>query len=158
MPPQLLFSLDGVDLDTITIPIDEVRKINPQRYEMEQLTGVIYADRETRRLVAERQLGEDEWWARGHIPGRPLMPGVLMIEAAAQACAFLYKVLDPQEQRFIGFGGVSDVKFRGTVKPGDRLIFLVEAHEMRSRRAVFATQGLVGDTLVFQGTIVGMPI
>ena len=158
MPPPTLFSLEGIDINVVTIPIDGVRKANPQRYEMEQLTGVIYADAAGRRLVAERQLGADEWWVRGHIPGRPLMPGVLMIEAAAQASAFLYKVIDPAEARFIGFSGVDDVKFRGQVLPGERMIILVQVLEMRPRRAVFATQGFVGDRLVFQANIVGMPI
>jgi 3-hydroxyacyl-[acyl-carrier-protein] dehydratase len=158
MPPQLLFSLEGIDLERVTIPMDEVRRCNPQRHEMEQLTGVIFADAQTGRLVAERQIGADEWWVRGHIPGRPLMPGVLIIEAAAQASAFLYKVIDPNEKRFIGFGGVEGVKFRDAVRPGDRLILLAEAREHRARRAVFATQGLVGDKMVFQGDIVGIPM
>ncbi len=158
MPPPTLFSLEGIDTNVVTIPIEEVRKTNPQRYEMEQLTGVIYADAAQGRLVAERKLGMDEWWVRGHIPGRPLFPGVLMIETAAQASAFLYKVIEPAEARFIGFGGVDDVKFRGQVLPGERMIVLVQVIEKRPRRAVFATQGFVGDRLVFQANIIGMPI
>ena len=110
MPPPLLFSLEGIDLDKVLVPIEEIRKVNPQRYEMEQLTGIIHLDREAGRLVAERRVGTDEWWVKGHIPGRPLMPGVLIIESAAQACAYLYKALDPAEKRFIGFGGLEEVK------------------------------------------------
>jgi len=158
MPPPLLFSLDGIDLDTITAPIEAIRKVNPQRYEMEQLTGIIHADAEARRLVAERRIAEDEWWMRGHIPGRPLLPGVLMIEAAAQACAYLYKVMDPAEDRFIGFGGVQDVKFRGQVVGGDRMIILVETRAKRSRKAIFGAQGLVDAQMVFEAEIVGMPL
>ena len=158
MPPPLLFSLDGIDLDTVTVPMEEVREINPQRYEMEQLTGIIHLDAGSSRLVAERKIGTDEWWTRGHIPCRPLMPGVLIIEAAAQACAYLYKVLDPSEERFVGFGGLDEVKFRGAVRPGDRLIILVQAVERRPRRAIFASQGLVGDQMVFHGNIVGVPM
>jgi len=158
MPPPLLFSLEGIDLGTVTVPIEEVRKVNPQRYEMEQLTGVIHVDAVAGHLVAERQIGPDEWWARGHIPGRPLMPGVLMIEACAQASAYLYKVLDPSEERFIGFGGLEKVKFRGEVLPGDRLIILVQVLDRRSRRAIFAAQGLVEDRMVMHGHIAGVPM
>jgi len=158
MPPALLFSLEGIDLDAKTVPMDEVRAVNPQRHEMEQLTGIIHVDAESGRLVAERQIGADEWWMRGHIPGRPLMPGVLMIEAAAQACAYLYKVLTPEEQRFIGFGGLEKVKFRGAVLPGDRLLILVRVIELRPRRAIFATQCMVGDRIVFHGHVVGVPM
>ena len=158
MPPPLLFSLEGIDLDNVAVPIEEVRKVNPQRYEMEQLTGVIHIDTAAGRLVAERRVGTDEWWVKGHIPGRPLMPGVLIIEAAAQACSFLYKALDPKEKRFIGFGGLEEVKFRGSVLPGDRLIILVEALERRARRAIFATQALVDDRMAFHGKVVGVPM
>jgi len=158
MPPPLLFSLEGIDLDTVIVPIEEVRKVNPQRYEMEQLTGVIYVDTAARHLVAERRIGPDEWWAKGHIPGRPLMPGVLMIEACAQASAYLCKVLTPSQERFIGFGGLEAVKFRGEVLPGDRLIILVQVLDLRARRAIFAAQGLVGDRMVLHGHIVGVPM
>ena len=158
MPPSLLFSLEGIDVDTVIVPIEEVRKVNPQRYEMEQLTGVIHVDTAAGHLVAERWIGPDEWWARGHIPGRPLMPGVLMIEACAQASAYLYKVLDPSEERFIGFGGLEEVKFRGEVLPGDRLIILVQVLDRRSRQATFAAQGLVEDRMVLHGHVVGVPM
>jgi 3-hydroxyacyl-[acyl-carrier-protein] dehydratase len=57
---------------------------------------------------------------------------------------------------FMGFGGVTDVKFRGMVVPGDRLIMVGKLKELRSRRAVGDAQGYVNGTLVFEGTITGM--
>lgn len=80
-----------------------------------------------------------------------------MIEAAAQMCSVYFKKVR-QDPRFLGFGGVDGVKFRGQVAPGERLILLGRAVEMRSRRAVFDTQGVVGNHLVFEARITGMPI
>ena len=157
MPPPLLFDLRKVDLERVAIPIEKIRKYNPHRYEMEQLTGVIHLDREAGQVVAFKDVREDEFWVRGHIPGRPLMPGVLMIEAAAQMCSLYYKLVQ-EDERFLGFGGIDGVKFRGQVVPGDRLILLGQVLEIRARRARFDTQGLVDGHMVFEARITGMPI
>lgn len=157
MAPALLVDLEKLDLDRVVMPIEEIRKYNPHRYEMEQLSGVIHHDRETGRIVAFKDVRDDEFWVRGHIPGRPLMPGVLMIEAAAQMCSLYYKVVQ-QDPRFLGFGGVDAVKFRGQVVPGDRLFLLGRAVDIRNRRAVFDTQGVVAGRLVFEARITGMPM
>ncbi|MBE3070178.1 MAG: beta-hydroxyacyl-ACP dehydratase [Acidobacteria bacterium] len=157
MAPPLLVDLSKLDLDRVEIPIEEIRKVNPHRYEMEQLSGVIHLDAAAGQIVAFKEVRPDEFWVRGHIPGRPLLPGVLMIEAAAQMCSFYYKRVQ-EDPRFLGFGGVDGVKFRGQVVPGDRLLLLGQAVEIRNRRAVFDTQGVVGDRMVFEARITGMPI
>lgn len=157
MAPPLLVDLTTIDLDRVVMPIEEIRRFNPHRYEMEQLTAIAHLDREAGQIVAVRDVRDDEFWVRGHIPGRPLLPGVLMIEAAAQMCSVYFKCVS-EDPRFLGFGGVDGVKFRGQVVPGDRLVLLGQALELRDRRAVFNTQGVVGDHLVFEARITGMPI
>ena len=157
MAPPLLVDLTKIDLGRVRMPVEEIRRYNPHRYEMEQLSGIIHLDTEAGQIVAFKDVREDEFWVRGHIPGRPLLPGVLMIEAAAQMCSLYYKIVQ-KDERFLGFGGVDGVKFRGQVAPGDRLILLGKAVEIRSRRAVFDTQGMVGERLVFEARITGMPI
>ena len=157
MAPPLLVDLTTIDLDRVVMPIEEIRRFNPHRYEMEQLTAIAHLDREAGQIVAVRDVRDDEFWVRGHIPGRPLLPGVLMIEAAAQMCSVYYKCVS-EDPRFLGFGGVDGVKFRGQVVPGDRLVLLGQALELRDRRAVFNTQGVVGDHLVVEARITGMPI
>jgi 3-hydroxyacyl-[acyl-carrier-protein] dehydratase len=157
MAPPLVVDLSKIDLGRVVMSIDEIRQYNPHRYEMEQLTGVIHLDAAAGRIVAFKDVRPDEFWVRGHIPGRPLLPGVLMIEAAAQMSSLYYKKVQ-QDPRFLGFGGVDGVKFRGQVVPGDRLLLLGRAVKIRSRRAVFDTQGVVGDRLVFEARITGMPI
>ena len=157
MAPPLLVDLSKIDLTKVVMTIDEIRQFNPHRFEMEQLSGVIHLDPAAGQIVAFKDTGPDEFWVRGHIPGRPLMPGVIMIEAAAQMCSLYFKKVQ-QDPRFLGFGGVDGVKFRGQVAPGDRLILLGQVVEIRNRRAVFDTQGVVGDRLAFEARITGMPI
>ncbi|MDQ7778934.1 MAG: beta-hydroxyacyl-ACP dehydratase [Planctomycetota bacterium] len=159
MPPQLLVDIPSIDLSKIAIPIERVREVNRQRFEMEQLSGIIHVDYANQFAIGFKDCRDDEFWVRGHIPGRPLLPGVLMIEAAAQLCSFYFSTAAKDAgDRFIGFGGVTDVKFRGTVVPGDRLVIVAKCIELKSRRAIFATQGIVGDRLVYEGTIIGMPV
>ena len=159
MPRDLLCDLSEIDLSKVEVSLEEIRKYNPQRYEMEQLSGIIKLDIENRIVVGFKNVTESEFWVRGHIPGRPLMPGVIMIEAAAQLCTYYYKAsAADQRDRFVGFGGVDDVKFRGTVSPGDRLILIAKNIEMRRRRAVFDAQGVVDGKLVFEARITGMPV
>jgi 3-hydroxyacyl-[acyl-carrier-protein] dehydratase len=126
---------------------------------MKQLSGIIMFDPEAMLAVGCKKVRDEEFWVRGHIPGRPLLPGVIMVEAAAQLCTFIYKRCFPgMEGRFIGFGGIDAVKFRGTVVPGDRLIVIAKAIDLRSRRAVFDTQAVVNGKMVYEGKIIGMAL
>jgi len=159
MPAKFLVDLTTIDMNTVNLPIEEIRKINMQRFEMEQLSGIHVIDKENAFIVGYRDIGHDEFWVRGHIPGRPIFPGILIIEAAAQLCTYFYKIaLNDDPSRFLGFGGIDRVKFRGTVLPGDRLVLIARNTELKSRRATFETQALVKDKLVFEGVIIGMPV
>ena len=157
MPPPLLVDLRGIDLNTLEVPPEEIRRVNPHRFEMEQLDGVIKFVPEQGYAIGVKNVTHKEFWVRGHIPGRPLMPGVLMLEAAAQLCTYYYKRVT-NDARFLGFGGLDRVKFRGTVLPGSRLIILVRNREIRSIRAVFDTQGLVDGRMVFEAMVTGLVV
>ena len=155
MAPQLLFDLSGIDLHHDVYDTAAIEAINPHRGVMRLIDGVVYECGERTNYVAYKQIGLDEFWVEGHIPGRPIFPGVLMLEAAAQVASFItLKKLD--EPAFMGFAGIDDVKFRGQVKPGDRLIILAHEVENRRRRSICATQGIVDGNLVFEATIRGM--
>ena len=157
MPPTPVIELSTLDLNKVIADKDAIRQVNPQRFEMEQLDGILYCDTVNARIAAFRKVREDEFWVRGHIPGRPLMPGVLMIESAAQlASYYTHKVLG--SDRFIGFGGVTDVKFRGTVVPPSTLILVGESLEIKPRRSICYVQGFVNNTMVFEGKVIGMPV
>src|SRR5690349_8639153 len=116
MPPQLLFDIAGIDLDRILFDQEGVRQINPQRGDMEQLNAIVFANPEAGTSIGYKDIRADEFWVEGHIPGRPLLPGVLMIEAGAQLASFYTKKFIGWKG-FIGFGGVDEVKFRQQVTP-----------------------------------------
>lgn len=157
MPQEILIDFNAFDLTKTTVDIETIRTVIPHRYEMEQLSGIIKFDPEHQIIVGYKDVTQNEFWVRGHIPGRPLMPGVLMLEASAQLCTYYYKKTT-QDDRFLGFGGIDNVKFRGKVVPGDRLILIAKNKELRSRRAIFDTQGVVDGKLVFEAVIIGMVV
>jgi 3-hydroxyacyl-[acyl-carrier-protein] dehydratase len=157
MPQDIFIDVSTLDLNKPIINIEAIRAVIPHRYEMEQLCGILKFDTDQRIIVGYKDVTNNEFWVQGHIPGRPLMPGVIMLEAAAQLCTYYYKQTT-KDNRFLGFGGIDDVKFRGKVVPGDKLILIAKNKELRSRRAVFDTQGVVGGKLVFEGIIIGMVV
>lgn len=157
MPPALLVDLKELDLDRLQFGPEEIRRRNPHRFEMELLTGVIAYDPERQFIVGESRLAKDAFWVRGHIPGRPIFPGVLMVEAAAQLCSFYWRIAFPDVDRFFGFGGIENTKFRGLVQPGDRLILAGKPVELKPRRAIFDAQGFLEDRMVFETRIIGVP-
>ena len=114
------------DLERVVADIEEIRKYNPQRFEMEQLTAVVLDDPERGVCVGYKDTSDADFWVRGHMPGMPLMPGVIMCEAAAQLCSYHVQRHNLLGAEMVGFGGLDDVRFRGTVVPGDRLVIACE--------------------------------
>ncbi len=159
MRQETLIDLSLFDVDQPIADIEEIRKYNPQRHEMEQLTAVLYEDLENYCCAAVKDLTDSEFWVRGHMPGMPLMPGVVMLEAVAQLSSYFTQKYDLLGSEMVGFGGLDSVRFRGVVSPGDRLILLVKMVKTRRGRMIVADfQGIVGDTVVLEGTLRGIPI
>jgi len=158
MPPAALIDPDALDTSKVLFGLEEIRKGNPQRYEMEQLSAIIHYDAEASLIVGYKDLSADEFWVRGHMPGYPLMPGVMMCEAAAQLCSFYCHQVGIIKNGFLGFGGMEDVRFRGTVRPGDRLVVVAKAVKVHRRQMTFSTQGFVGGNMVFQAQIIGVAL
>ena len=159
MPSPPLIDPLSIDTKNPVRGIADIRAHNRQRFEMEMLSGIAVLDMKSQLVVGFKNLSDQDFWVRGHIPERPLFPGVLMIESAAQATSFYYmeSIGNPPDV-FIGFMGVTDVKFRGFVTPEDTFIIAAKAVEMRPRRCTFACQGFVREKMVFEGTVLGAPM
>lgn len=157
MPPPPLMDIGTLDFARVIADRAEVERCIPHRFEFGLLDAVIHVDHEAGLYAGYHDLRPDAWWARGHIPGRPLFPGVLMIEIGAQLASYIGRLLLPSIE-FIGFAGVDDVKFRDAVVPPARFLIVGRSLEVRMRRVVCKTQGFVDRTMVFEGTITGMPV
>ena len=69
----LLYDISQIDFNNIVADIDAIRRVNPQRYEMEQLTAVVYESPEEHVCIGYKDIATDEFWIRGHMPRMPLM-------------------------------------------------------------------------------------
>ncbi len=155
MARPLLFDISDIDKNKVVITREEVGEIIPQSGDMRQLNHVIWFSDDCGRALGVKYVQADEFWVAGHIPGRPLMPGVLMIEAGAQLASVLYwrKV---SKTHFLGFTRCDNVVFRSQVVPGDTLYLLAEEVSLRTKRFVMDTQGVVNGVLVFEARVTGM--
>ena len=156
MPPIL--DMELVDPEVCAVPEERLRTILPQRYELQMVDSVCYLDHDAKIIVAYKDLKVDDWWTRGHFPGRPIAPGILMCEGAAQTATILWKEVLELPDVTVGFGGMNKIRFRGLVTPPSRMYFVATASRLGSRMAQFPTQAYVEGKLVFEGTIIGVAI
>ena len=154
MPPQFLFDISGIDLNHVVFDPAAIRGVNPHRGDMEHLDGIVYVDPPTHRLIGYKDVRANEFWVSGHIPGRPVLPGVLMLECAAQLASF-YTHKYVGWKGFIAFGAADGVKFRQPVVPGQRLYMLCQKTGQRHGRVQCQTQGFVNGNVVFEALVTG---
>ena len=157
MAKELLIDLNSIDLSAVALDQATVDKLLPQTGPMRQLDHVIWHDEQFSCGVAVKHIRHDEFWVPYHIPGRPLMPGVLMIEAAAQLCSILQTLAIPNVG-FLGFTRCDETSFRGQVVPGDNFYTVCKLIERNRRRFVCQVQGVVNSKLVFESNITGMKL
>ncbi|MFT7671348.1 MAG: 3-hydroxyacyl-[acyl-carrier-protein] dehydratase [Planctomycetota bacterium] len=158
MATKPLFDLSTIDLDARIAGPKELLSQLSQRGTFEMLSGVIYRDDEEGIIVGYKDIKSDDWWAADHIPGRPLFPGVLMIETGAQLCSYDYLLRTPENESFIGFGGVNQTRFRGMVEPNGRLYFIGKLHRVRASMFMYYAQAVYNDKIVFDTEILGVTL
>ncbi len=159
MPPPPFVDLSKLNFDKPLFDLQEIRRVNPQRHEMEQLSGILLIDQENNLIVGYKDVTHEEFWTTGHMPGFPLMPGVILCECAAQLAGFYARKYNLLGGDYLGFGGMDNVRFRYPVFPGCRLVLAAKVTKIRKgRRAEYDFQGFVGDRMVFSGSMIGVPI
>ena len=106
-----------------------------------------------RRVVALREVRSDDWWFPGHFPDRPVMPGVLIVEAMAQAGAIAVLIQEENRGKIAFFAGIDDCRFKRIVSPGDTLTLACEIDTVRGPIGRGKATAHVGDELAARGTL-----
>ena len=136
-----------------SLDIAEIQAILPHRYPFLLIDRVIEMERK-KRIVAIKNVTANEPYFTGHFPGQPIMPGVLMIEAMAQAGgALLLTEVPDRQNKLIVFTGIDKAKFRRQVTPGDQLRIEVEVVVWRTAAAKMQGYAYVGDKLACEAGV-----
>jgi 3-hydroxyacyl-[acyl-carrier-protein] dehydratase len=106
-----------------------------------------------KRVVARRAVNADDWWFPGHFPDRPVMPGVLIVEAMAQTGAVAVLVEQENRGKIAFFAGIDDCRFKRVVEPGDTLTLTCEIDTVRGPIGRGKATASVGDELAARGTL-----
>ncbi|MBT0960169.1 3-hydroxyacyl-ACP dehydratase FabZ [Denitromonas iodatirespirans] len=125
-----------------TLDINEIVKYLPHRYPFLLVDRVLELE-ENKRVVAIKNVTVNEPFFPGHFPNHPVMPGVLIVEAMAQAAAVLsFKSMGimPDENSLVLFAGIDNVRFKRPVTPGDQLVMEVEI--VNSKRNIYKYHGV----------------
>jgi len=136
---------------------DDVKKLLPHREPFLFIDGVREYT-EGKSIVAFREFSPDEFFFKGHFPGNPIVPGVILMESLAQAGGILVNLSFQKEFKDKGYEnaylmGLDNCKFRKIVQPGDRIDLHVNLDKKRSRIIYFSGQVMIGDTKVAEGNI-----
>src|ERR671934_2091301 len=103
--------------------------------------------------VARKHVGEEEWYLAGHFPGRPVMPGVLIVEALAQTGAVAVLSQEENRGKIALFAGIDDCRFKRIVEPGDELELVCELDQMRGPVGRGNARATVGGELAARGRL-----
>jgi len=135
--------------------IHQILKMLPHRYPFLLLDRVLQLDK-GKSIVALKNVTINEPFFNGHFPHRPVMPGVLMLEALAQAAALLsFHTMDvvPDENTIYYFAGIDGARFKRPVEPGDALTLMVELDRMKAGIFKFKAKAMVGAELAVEAEL-----
>ncbi len=133
--------------------IEEILDILPHRYPFLLVDKVIELEEEEK-VIAIKNVTYNENFFQGHYPEKPIMPGVLIIEALAQTGGFLMlNSTDEDEESLPYFAGIDKAKFRKPVQPGDQLKLVCEVIKLKGRVAKVKAEAFVGKDLVAEGRL-----
>jgi 3-hydroxyacyl-[acyl-carrier-protein] dehydratase len=133
----------------------EIQKMLPHRYPFLFVDRVLELE-PGKKIVAIKNVSVDEPFFQGHFPGRPIMPGVLIVEAMAQAGGVLVYKSAETDDNMVYFMSVEKAKFRKPVVPGDQLRLEVEALQSRGKVWKFKGEAKVDGKLVCEAEFMAM--
>ena len=139
----------------MTIDIHEILKRLPHRYPILMVDRVIELEHK-KRIRALKNVTINEPYFVGHFPHRPVMPGVMMLEALAQAAALLaYDAADakPDDKSVYYFAGIDAARFKRPVEPGDQIILDVTLERMKAGIFKFQARASVGGELAVEADL-----
>lgn len=148
--------LATINFDRVLAGPDAIREYLPHRGHMEMLSGIVFVDPTRQLIVGYKDVRPDEFWTTGHFPDHPIMPGVLMCEAAAQLSAYYTLSQGVSSGVLMGLGGIENTRFRRAVRPGDRLVLVGKGSRVRPRLTQFNIQGFVEGELAFHTDVIGV--
>jgi 3-hydroxyacyl-[acyl-carrier-protein] dehydratase len=131
---------------------DEIERILPHREPFLLIDEVLELEA-GRRVVARKRVRDDEWYLAGHFPGRPVMPGVLIVEALAQTGAVAVLSEEENRGRLALFAGIDDCRFKRIVEPGDELQLTCDLDRVRGPIGRGKATASVGGELAARGTL-----
>ena len=134
---------------------NDIKAIIPHRYPFLLIDRVIEIE-EGKRVVAIKNVTNNEEFFNGHFPQEPVMPGVLIIEAMAQAGAVALLSLEQFKGKIAYFGGIDKAKFRGKVVPGDTLRLELEIVKLKKVAGIGKGIAYVGDKKVAEAELTFM--
>ena len=136
---------------------EEIAEIIPHRFEMALLDKIVWASADYTQGVGSVRVTGEEFWVRGHFPNRPMLPGVLMVEAGAQLSCWLWNKRQPAP-RIAAFLRIENAVFRQSVSVGAEMFVLCKEIKATPRRFFTDIQGIVNDQICFEAKISGMNI
>jgi 3-hydroxyacyl-[acyl-carrier-protein] dehydratase len=137
---------------TTTLGRKEIEAILPHREPFLLIDEVLELE-PGERVVARKTVRPDEWYLAGHFPGRPIMPGVLIVEAMAQTGAVAVLTQEENKGRLALFAGIDDVRFKRIVEPGDELVFECRIESVRGPIGKGKATAHVGEALAARGML-----
>jgi len=152
-----LIDLSKIDLTGTAFTREQMFESIPHRHEMALLDRIVWSNESYTEAAGEIKIRGDEFWVRGHFPGRPMMPGVLMVEAGAQLACWLYNKRQTTP-RIAAFLRIDNAVFRQSVSVDDTLYVLAKETRQSARRFFSDIQGVVNNQVAFEASISGMRI